>query len=60
VVVVRGLQFQDQLLFLELIPLVVVEEELGLQVVEVVLVVPVSSSSPTLHKYIKNHNGISW
>jgi hypothetical protein len=32
----------------------------GLQQViqEVVLVVPVSSSSPTHHKYLKNHNDI--
>jgi hypothetical protein len=25
-----------------------------------VLVAQVSSSLPTLHKYLKNHNGISW
>jgi hypothetical protein len=40
-----------------------VEEMMELQqtwVVMVLLVVPVSSSSPTLHKYLKNHNGISW
>jgi hypothetical protein len=49
--------------FLELLVLVVeVVVDLGPDQFhnKVVLVVPVSSSSPTLHKYLKNHNGISW